>query len=87
MGAQRLTASLGSALQRIALIRHLGQPCSTPDGITGLGTACHPSVIDCKVTVCSTPDGITGLGTVAGIAAVTAASTCSTPDGITGLGT
>ena len=36
--------------------------CSTPDGITGLGTQ---KLLDRKTLIlaCSTPDGITGLGT------------------------
>ena len=36
--------------------------CSTPDGITGLGTLYADGVSTIEER-CSTPDGITGLGT------------------------
>ena len=85
--AQRLAASQRSARlsPRWSLTALLG--CSTPCGITEVGTGHGLTPRAVHSAMCSTPCGITEVGTIGAAAAQRRRFMCSTPCGITEVGT
>ena len=84
--AQRLSASLRSARHDRGYHVPLHFLCSTPFGITEVGTSDATSK-PYQITACSTPFGITEVGTLRPLDSRSCYASCSTPFGITEVGT
>ncbi len=67
-------------------MRMLEDECSTPCGITEVGTSRSPLYVS-QPTWCSTPCGITEVGTASSLTPEPPSQLCSTPCGITEVGT
>ncbi len=84
--AQRLSASLRWAQGWVPLCVQPRRVCSTPFGITEVGTSSRLTIL-VSVALCSTPFGITEVGTIGPAWGDRESRECSTPFGITEVGT